>query len=45
MFFKQFGDINEEDIVQLISNGVVEGLNIEYKRDLPGESNSDKSSE
>ncbi len=42
MFIKKFADINEDDLVQLISNGVPEGTSIEYKRDLPGESDSDK---
>lgn len=42
MFIKKFADINEDDLTQLIANGVPEGITIEYKRDLPGESDSDK---
>jgi hypothetical protein len=42
MIPKQLNDIVEEDLVALITNGVAEGRSIDYKRDLPGNSDGDK---
>jgi hypothetical protein len=39
---KQLNDILEEDLAALITNGVAEGRSIDYKRDLPGNSDGDK---
>jgi len=35
-------DTTENDLVALITNGVSQGRTIDYKRDLPGNSNGDK---
>lgn len=37
-----FDEITIDDLNELIEVGVPEGLNIEYKRDLYGESDGDK---
>jgi hypothetical protein len=42
MIQKPIGAIEESDLTALISNGVREGRTIEYKRDLPGNSDGDK---
>jgi hypothetical protein len=42
MIQKPLDTITEEDLLALISNGVSEGRTIEYKRDLPGNSDGDK---
>lgn len=42
MIAKQLADITEEDIHALISNAVPEGKTIEYKRELPSNSDADK---
>ncbi|PJN93996.1 ATP-binding protein, partial [Amaricoccus sp. HAR-UPW-R2A-40] len=38
----RFDSIQEQDILQLIDNGVREGLLLEYKRDRYGQSDADK---
>ncbi|MEO6803124.1 MAG: ATP-binding protein [Granulicella sp.] len=42
MIPKALNAITEEDLQALITNGVAEGRTIDYKRDLPGNSDSDK---
>jgi hypothetical protein len=42
MIPKNFNDINESDFKTLINNSVAEGRTIEYKRELPGNSDADK---
>ena len=42
MIPKPFDQIAEADLLALITNGVSEGRTIEYKRELPGNSESDK---
>lgn len=42
MIQKPLDTIAEDDLVALISNGVREGRTIDYKRDLPGNSDGDK---
>lgn len=42
MIPKRLGDINEDDLAALISEGVAEGRTIDYKRDLPGNTDADK---
>ncbi len=42
MILKSVDQIAEEDLLSLISNSVTEGKQIEYKQDLPGNSDSDK---
>jgi len=42
MIPKRSDDISESDLIALISNGVSEGRTIEYKRELPGNSDGDK---
>lgn len=42
MIQKALNTITEDDLLALISNGVHEGRTIDYKRDLPGNSDSDK---
>ena len=42
MIAKQLADITEDDIRALIANAVPEGKTIEYKRELPGNSDGDK---
>jgi hypothetical protein len=42
MITKKLDDINEEDILALISGSVSEGRTIEYKRQLPANGDSDK---
>src|ERR1700722_8600125 len=42
MIEKRLQDITEDDLTSLISGGVTEGRTIEYKRQLPGNSDGDK---
>jgi FkbM family methyltransferase len=42
MIPKRLAEITEDDLLALISNGVAEGRVLEYKRDLPGNSDGDK---
>lgn len=42
MIPKLLNDIVEDDLLALISNGVAEGRTIDYKRELPGSSDSAK---
>jgi hypothetical protein len=42
MISKQLDQINEDDLLALISNGISEGRTIEYKWELPGNSDGDK---
>jgi hypothetical protein len=42
MILKLLNAITEEDLQSLITNGVAEGRTIDYKRDLPGNSDGDK---
>lgn len=42
MIPKPLNIVTEEDLVSLITNGVAEGRTIDYKRDLPGNSDGDK---
>src|ERR1019366_763241 len=42
MIPKLLNDIVEDDLLALISNGVAEGRTIDYKRELPGNSDSAK---
>jgi hypothetical protein len=42
MIPKQLAEIAEADLLALISNGVAEGRTIDYKRDMPGNSEGDK---
>jgi hypothetical protein len=42
MIVKRLDDITEDDLRALISNGVAEGRTIEYKRELPGNSDGEK---
>ena len=42
MITKQLNDIQESDLLALISNAVAEGKTIEYKQSFPGNSDSDK---
>lgn len=42
MIQKELNEIAEADLVALISNGVAEGRTIDYKRDMPGNSDGDK---
>jgi hypothetical protein len=42
MIPKSLNDITESDVLALMANGVAEGRTIEYKRDLPGNSDGDK---
>ena len=42
MIPKNLNDITEADFLDLINNSVPEGRTIEYKRDLPGNSDKDK---
>lgn len=42
MISRQLKDVDEPDLLALISNGVAEGRTIDYKRTLPGSSDGDK---
>jgi hypothetical protein len=42
MIPKALSDITENDLLALIGNGVAEGRTIDYKRELPGNSDSEK---
>lgn len=42
MISKNLSEVVEDDLRSLISNGVNEGRMIEYKRELPGNSDGDK---
>jgi len=42
MITKSLADITEDDIQTLVSNAVAEGKTIDYKRELPGNSDADK---
>lgn len=42
MIPKKLSDTSEGDLTALITNGVAEGRTIDYKRDLPGNADSDK---
>lgn len=42
MILKELNEIAEVDLLALISNGVSEGRTIDYKRDMPGNSDGDK---
>jgi hypothetical protein len=42
MIHKRLSETTEDDLLALINNGVSEGRTIDYKRDLPGGSDSDK---
>jgi hypothetical protein len=42
MIPKRLAEVTESDLVSLIANGVAEGRTIEYKRELPGNSDPDK---
>ena len=42
MILKKLDDIQQTDLDALVANGVAEGRTIDYKRDLPGNADSDK---
>ncbi len=42
MIPKELNDVAETDLLALISNGVAEGRTVDYKRDMPGNSDGDK---
>ena len=42
MIPKVLNEVAEADLIALISNGVCEGRTIDYKRDMPGNSDGDK---
>src|SRR5260370_13983943 len=42
MIQKRLDDITEDDLLALVSNAVSEGRTIDYKRELPGNSDGDK---
>ena len=42
MINKRIEDIRERDLQELIDNNVLEGKTIEYKRELPGTSDTNK---
>jgi hypothetical protein len=42
MIPKPLSDINDADLQNLISNEVMEGKTIEYKRELPGGQDADR---
>ncbi len=42
MILRAVNDITENDLLALISDGVAEGRSIDYKRELPGNSDGDK---
>lgn len=42
MIHKKFEEITYADIQQLIDNAVSESRTLDYKRDLPGDSDSEK---